>query len=128
MYRHWKDQVEFLMVYVREAHPIGDRAATATNQKAGILIRQPVTLDERSSVAERCCKSLHVEMPVVVDEIDNRVGRTYLAWPDRIYVVDRDGRVAYRGGPGPFAFNPYEMEQSLMLMLMDQETKAGTKK
>jgi type I thyroxine 5'-deiodinase len=49
------------------------------------------------------------------------VSRAYLATPDRLYVVDRDGRIAYRGGPGPFGFNPREMEQTLVLMLLEQE-------
>lgn len=123
MYGQWKNDVEFLMVYVREAHPVSDdKAATPTNERAGILVKQPTTLDERNAVAKRCTATLHVAMPMVVDEIDNRVGRTYLAWPDRLYVIDRDGRVAYRGGPGPFAFNPYEMEQTLLLMRLAQKT------
>jgi type I thyroxine 5'-deiodinase len=61
---------------------------------------------------------------MVVDEIDNRVGQAYDAAPDRLYVIDREGRVAYRGGPGPFGFNPSEMEQTLMLMLLEQEHSA----
>jgi type I thyroxine 5'-deiodinase len=120
MYRHWKDRVEFLTVYVREAHPVGQKEATPTNKTAGILVPQPTTLEERGKVAQRCCAALHIDSPMVVDEIDNRVGRAYLAWPDRLYVIDRAGRVAYRGGPGPFAFNPYEMEQALLLMHLEQ--------
>ena len=104
-------------MYVREAHPVADeQAATPTNKEAGILVKQPTTLEERNAVARRCCLALHLESPVVVDQIDNRVAKTYQAWPDRLYVIDRDGRVAYRGGPGPFGFNPNEMEQTLLLM------------
>jgi len=44
--------------------------------------------------------------------------------PDRIYVIDRDGRVAYKGGRGPFGFKPGEMEQTLLtLQLLDAESK-----
>ena len=124
MYDEWKDQFEFITVYVREAHPIDDRPATPTNARAGILIKQPVTLAERREVAERCCTALHIKTPLVVDEIDNRVAETYGATPDRLYVVGRDGRIAYRGGPGPFGFNPGEMEQTLLLMLLEQEDGA----
>jgi hypothetical protein len=122
MYAHWKDRVEFVTVYVSEAHPVGDRAATPTNERAGILIKQPATLEERNAVAKRCCAVLHLGSKMVVDEIDNRVSRTYLSTPDRLYVVDRDGKIAYRGGPGPFGFNPSEMEQTLMLMHLERES------
>jgi hypothetical protein len=119
MSRRWKDQVEFITVYVREAHPI-DGWRTPANDRAGILIKQPVTFAERCSVASRSRAALKVESTLVVDEIDNRVGEDYDAWPDRLYLVDAEGRIAYRGGPGPFAFNPGEMEQALLLLLLDQ--------
>jgi hypothetical protein len=121
MVHQWKDHVEFVTVYVREAHPIGDRPATGTNALAGILIKQPTSLAERCAVAERCHATLHLQSTLVVDEIDNRVCQAYAASPDRLYLMDREGRIAYRGGPGPFGFNPGEMEQSLMLLLLGQE-------
>lgn len=120
MYRRRKDDVEFLRIYIREAHPTDHKGPTETNGKAGILIKQPVTLDDRCSVAGQCSATLNIQGPLVVDEIDNRVGRAWGGWPDRLYIINRDGRVAYRGGPGPFGFNPREMEQSLVL-LMEQE-------
>src|SRR3569623_2879307 len=121
MYRRWKDRAEFLRVYVREAHPASkEQQATSTNAKAGILIAQPTSLDERCSVADQFSKALQISMPVVVDGIDNRVGAAYASWPDRLYIVDDQGRVAYQGAPGPFGFNPREMEQALLLMLLDQ--------
>ena len=85
-----------------------------------MLFEQPKSLEERRAVAERCVATLKIQMPLVVDEIDNRVGRDYAAFPDRLYLVDREGRIAYQGGPGPFAFNPAEMEQSLILLLLEQ--------
>jgi hypothetical protein len=122
-YHRWKDKVEFLTVYVREAHPIGDRPATPTNAAAGILIKQPTTLDERRLVADRCSTALALTTPIVVDEIDNRVARAYNALPDRLYVIDRQGCLAYRGARGPFGFNPAEMEQALALVLLEQNSE-----
>ncbi len=121
LYRKRKDQVEFLRVYVRKAHPSDSHAPTATNARAGLLIKQPMTFDDRCRVAERCTMALKIETPMVVDGIDNRVGEAYGGWPDRLYLIDREGRVAYQGGPGPFAFNPSELEQSLLLLLLDQD-------
>lgn len=117
----WKNRVEFITVYVREAHPVSEKQlATATNRRAGIMVTEPKTLDERCSLASRCRTTLHLQSTMVVDEIDNRVATAYAAAPDRLYVIDRQGKVAYQGGPGPFGFNPGEMEQSLFMLLLDE--------
>ncbi|MFO1001246.1 MAG: deiodinase family protein [Planctomycetaceae bacterium] len=124
MYLDRKADVQFLRVYVREAHPVNDRGVSETNKKAGILIRQPKTIEERCDVAGRCAVDLNLQTPMVVDGIDNAVGRAYGGWPDRLYIIDVDGNVVYQGGPGPFAFNPKEMEQSLILTLLDQRQRS----
>lgn len=122
LHQLWKDDAAFLRVYVREAHPVADdRPATSTNAEAGILIKQPATFAERCEVATNFASTLHVKTPLVVDEIDNHVGQAYGAWPDRLYVIDREGRIAFAGGPGPFGFNPREMEQSLAMLLLEEE-------
>ena len=63
----------------------------------------------------------------MVDEMDDRVGHAYSGMPDRLYVLDADGRVAYKGGRGPFAFKVGEMEQSLVMLLLDEAGKEGAK-
>jgi hypothetical protein len=111
--------VQFLAVYVREAHPT-DGWRMASNDKAGISIKQPKEKDERDGVARKCCKSLGITMPMVVDEMNDHVGHLYSGMPDRLYVIDRKGRVAYKSGRGPFGFLPGEMEQALIMTVLDQ--------
>jgi hypothetical protein len=62
---------------------------------------------------------------LLVDEQDDRVGHTYSGMPDRFYVIDRKGRVAYKSGRGPFGFLPGEMEQALIMLLLDEEKPVG---
>ena len=93
-----------------------------SNDRAGIAFQQPKTMKERLAIAEHCCGALEITMPVVVDTIDDRVGHAYSGMPDRLYVIDRGGRVAYKGGRGPFGFKPGEMEQALVMTLLDEET------
>ena len=66
-------------------------------------------------------------MPMVVDDIDDRVGHAYSGMPDRLYIIDSSGKIAYQGGRGPFCYLPSEMEQSLVMLLMDegQRKQAG---
>jgi hypothetical protein len=59
-------------------------------------------------------------MPLLVDSLDDRVGHAYSGMPDRLYIIDRAGRIAYQGGRGPFGFRPAELEQALLLLLLQQ--------
>jgi hypothetical protein len=99
-----------------------DGVFSANNENAGIVVRQPRSLGERAEVAHACSAKLRITVPLVVDTIDDRVGHAYSGMPDRLYVIDRDGRVAYQGGRGPFGFKPAEMEQSLITLLLEEDT------
>jgi alkylhydroperoxidase family enzyme len=121
--QRYGNQVEFLAIYVREAHPT-DGWRMNSNDKAGIAIQQPRDEGERVKVARRCCSSLKISMPLLVDEMDDRVGNAYSGMPDRLYLIDRKGRIAYKSGRGPFGFKPGELEQSLILSLLDQANAA----
>ena len=96
----------------------------ASNDRAGIAVAQPKDKATRIQVAETCSRRLELSIPVLVDEMDDRVGRAYSGMPDRLYVIDRDGKVTYKGGRGPFGFKPGEMEQSLLMLLLDQPPEA----
>jgi hypothetical protein len=111
-----------LSIYVREAHPT-DGWQLPNNIQEGINFRQPRTRDEREAIAKECCNALSITMPLLVDELDDRVGHAYSGMPDRLYIIDRAGRVAYKGGRGPRGFKPQEMEQALVMLLLDEQTR-----
>jgi len=121
--KRYGDRVTFLAVYVREAHP-ADAASSAGNESAGIVVKQPRSLEDRTEVAKVCTKKLDITMPLLVDTIDDRVGNAYSGMPDRLYVIDQKGKVAYQSGRGPFGFKAGEMEQSLIGLLLDQAAQA----
>ena len=93
-----------------------------SNDKVGISIAQPKIFGVRTKVAEQCCTRLEISMPLLVDEINDRVGHLYSGMPDRLYLIDSDGRIAYKSGRGPFGFKTGELEQSLVMLLLDKET------
>ncbi|MCE9525739.1 MAG: deiodinase family protein [Planctomycetales bacterium] len=115
----YKDEVTFLGVYVREAHPI-DGWRMSSNDDVDIAIAQPKTFEERVAVANTCHAKLKMSIPLLVDEIDDRVGHACSGMPSRLYVIDKNGKIAYKSGRGPFGFKPGEMEQSLLMLLMDK--------
>ncbi len=112
LYADFGDRVQFLVVYIREAHPT-DGWQVGANEREGVLFEQPTTLDERVDVAHAMCEQLELSIPTVIDGIDDRAGTDYNAWPDRLYLVGTDGRIAYKGRPGPFGFKPAELRTAI---------------
>ncbi len=50
-------------------------------------------------------KGLGLTLPTAIDGMDNAVNQAYSGWPDRLFVVDAEGKIAYAGGPGPRGFD-----------------------
>jgi hypothetical protein len=48
--------------------------------------------------------------------------------PARLYVIDSKGKVAYKGGRGPFGFKPGEMEQALVMSLLESSPAGEPKR
>ena len=119
VYQRYKDEANFVMVYVREAHPT-DGWKMQANAKAGVEVKQPITFGERVNVCDQFCAKLKPTMPVAVDEIHDPVGNAYSGMPSRLYVIDSTGKVAYKSGRGPFGFKVGEMEQALIMCLLEQ--------
>lgn len=113
MYQTYKNDVEFLLVYIREAHP--DSVLMVQKDGQGILdlIGQTESLAGRSETALVCTTSLKLSIPTLVDKEDNAVNAAYAGWPDRMAVVGVDGTIAYYGGEGPGGFKPGEVERWL---------------
>jgi iodothyronine deiodinase-like protein len=112
LWKRHRDQVEFLVVYIREAHP-EDGWILAENRREGIALRDPESDGERADVAKACATRLAIRMPVLADAVDDRVASAYGAWPDRLYLIGRDGRIAFQGGEGPFGFVPEELAAAI---------------
>ena len=108
MYQGYRDRVAFLFVYIHEAHA-SDEWQMPVNVTEGVVYEQPKTLSARQSVASRCCSQMKLSMPCVVDELDNKVDNAYAAWPERFFIVDAAGRIAYAGNQGPWGFKPDEV-------------------
>lgn len=83
LYDEFGDDVEFLFVYAREAHP-GERIpahrSAAEKVRAARLIR-----DEEE-----------IHMPIVVDDVRGSIHRNYSRLPNPAFLIDKSGRVAYR--------------------------------
>ena len=115
----FQDRVNFLFVYVREAHPCNGWCMSS-NESAGVHVEQPLDNAARTAVAKTCIDLLKPSIPVVVDGVDDTVGNQYSGMPARLYVLDKSGHVTYQSGRGPFGFKVGEMEQALVMTLLDE--------
>ena len=116
MYKQYQDKVAFYVVYIREAHP-SDAWQVASNVKEDVVYASPENSGERVDLANVCVKKLGIDIPALVDNFDDATDSAYSGWPDRLYLIDRDGSVAYKSGPGPFGFKPEELEQAIVAAL-----------
>jgi Iodothyronine deiodinase len=127
LYLRYRDRAKFFLVYVREAHP-SDGWWMLSNQRAGINLAQPSDQNGRREVAQKCQAHLDLSIPFLVDTIDDNVGAQYSGMPNRLYLIDQHGKVAFKNGRGPFGFHPRQLEQSLVLLLNESNNSADHSK
>ena len=116
LWEQYEDQVDFAVVYIREAHP-EDGWVVTPNRDEDIAFMDPTTDQQREAVAEACAIRLKIRMPVVIDELDDKIASAYGALPDRLYLIDVGGRVAYQGEPGPWGFDPSKLDAAIRELL-----------
>ena len=112
LWEQHRDQVDFVVVYIREAHP-EDGWVLTMNREQEIVLDDPTSNEERLEVASSCAIGLKIRMPVVVDDIDDRIASAYGALPDRLYLIDKGGKVVYQGEPGPWGFDPKKLGDAI---------------
>ncbi|RMD57928.1 hypothetical protein D6833_13455 [Candidatus Parcubacteria bacterium] len=126
LYRRHHEAVQFLHIYIREAHPsdgwwLGRGVSRFLVQryapKAALDVEDPKTLEARRAVAARCAQVLEHGIPIYVDDMDDRVCIAYNAKPTRLFLVGVDGKLVYRGGPGPYGFSPRALGEAIQQYL-----------
>lgn len=122
LYEQYHEQIQFLNIYIREAHPIDGwwlgrrltrKLLTTHFPKASMDHYDPKTIEERRAIAGECETALQYGIHTYVDEMDDYVNNTYAAWPTRLYLIGLDGRVAYAGGLGPWGMKPKELKDAM---------------
>ena len=76
------DNIEFLFVYVREAHP-------------GEIIPAHRSLREKTEAARLLRDEEALQMPVLVDDLRGSIHRKYSKLPNPAFLIDKSGRVAF---------------------------------
>ncbi len=125
IYKQYHEDVHFINIYIREAHPIdgwwlGRRLTRGIIQKifsyprASMDHYDPQTIEERRAVAGECQQALEYGLSTYVDGMDDAVNNAYAAWPTRLYLIGLEGKVIYAGGLGPYGFNPAKLKAAIV--------------
>jgi len=123
LYEQYHEQVQFLSIYIREAHPkdgwwLGNKwtkkmIGMVFTDKMSTEHNDPKTIEERRAVAGECETALQYGIKTYVDEMDDHVNHTYAGWPTRLYLVGLDGKIVYAGGQGPIGMKPKELKDAI---------------
>jgi Iodothyronine deiodinase len=103
-------------VYIQEAHP-SDIWQMSSNVRDGVIFTTPRTEGERLQIAESCVRRLGIRFPALIDGMDNSAERRYTGWPDRLMLIDIDGRLVFKTEPGPFGFEPSQLQTALLRLV-----------
>jgi len=107
LYEHFRgDDVEFLFVYVREAHP-GERIPAHSS------------IDDKVAAAGLLRREEEMEMPLLVDDLRGSIHRKYSRLPNPAFLIDKSGRVAFRS----MWSNPDEVAAAIDELLDRQEER-----
>ena len=104
LYNEYRDIVEFRMVYINEAHAADGTWPVAYAKDKGITEHDDYS--ERCTTAQMLLDDKQLTIPCVIDGMDNKVNRAYSAWPDRVFLIRSDGRLAVAADRGPRGFKP----------------------
>ena len=109
MYNEFRQDADFLTVYIREAHPT-DSGRLPINVKEDVCYPQPHSLADRIAIANDFTTRFQYPIPLAIDSMADAAGQTYGAFPERLYIIDSNGQIVYKGGPGPMQYHPEEAQ------------------
>ncbi len=78
------------------------------------VVEEPVSTEERRGVAQKFLADLELKVPALLDNINDKTSTDYASHPDRLYLIGKDGKIAYAGDKGPFGFKPDLLEQAIL--------------
>lgn len=107
MYQTYKDSIDFVTVYIKEAHPTDD-----WHMDKIIDYTQPKNLTERKAALQKLYDMYDPKMPIVMDDMTDQLEKAYSSWPERLYVL-QNGKILWIGGVGPFNYSVPELEKWL---------------
>lgn len=104
MYQDYKDVAEFRLVYIKEAHAMDSSWPVEYAKEMGI--KEHTSYGERCTVATKLLSDKNLSIPTLADDMNDSANNSYKGWPDRVFLVKKDGTLAVAAKRGPWGFKP----------------------
>ena len=93
LHERYKDKdVEFFVVYSKEPH--------AQERKYFKKYTQHSSFEHKMGYAKELVAEFGMKISVLVDDVDEAVVNAYGRMPNMVFVIDKDGNIAYKASAG----------------------------
>ena len=117
----YKDQVEFVVLYTTEAHPVGSNSPYVDrewvpwhNRLTRVKTRESLSLDERREQAQFSIKQMHSNARFLIDSMNNTGWQAYGRAPSAAFLINTEGNVRFR----QVWIEPKRLEEEIKLLLV----------
>jgi hypothetical protein len=90
--RQYEMRVDFLIVYTKEAHPVGGWEIDR-NKDENIRVPAAGDMNARKIAARDAKQALKITIPIALDSIDDKTTSAYGAGENGAVIVGRDGKI-----------------------------------
>jgi len=110
------DQVDFVLIYVREAHAVDE---WRLDNAAGISIKQHSSLQERLDAAHQMQSLFEFSSNLfLIDGMDDSLCSTFAIWPERFLVADQNKVIQHISMPtSEFGYDHRCIESAALALL-----------
>ena len=105
MHEAYQEIAEFRIVYINEAHAVDSIYGTVPYAREKD-IKHHENYSQRCSVAEIMAEEKTLTIPCIIDKMDNKANTAYQAFPSKLFLVRKDGKLAVAGERGPWGLKP----------------------
>ncbi|GEM_PF-854584 len=120
IYQARRANINFLCIYILEAHP-EDGWRVPHNWNKDICLPTPQTLDERAKIAHLCRSKEGFTVPMALDTMENELLALYAGSPERLYAINIDGMITHKSSVGPFTMDDVEAWDAALGKLTDTQ-------
>ena len=85
MYNQYNDKINFITIYIREAHACDEWPIRTKEQ---LCIKQAKNISQRIEMANKLVEQFDYKLPLLIDNMENEFMNKFSAWPLRAFMIN----------------------------------------
>ena len=114
----FEDIADFVTIYIEEAHPTD---GWAFNNNPYSIVKH-VNIENRMFAAGMLANQ-KLPCPLLVDTMSNEANHFFSAVPEKLVIIDVEGKIAYIGGQGPSDYKVEDVRDWLECFRNEKKSK-----